>query len=268
MQETLGKTESRDWIVLENDGHKIFGILHRPADAENAPVVVSMHGFASSKHGSNRCYVHLAEALAKAGIATLRFDFRGSGDSEGTLSEIAFNDLVSDAVEVIEQAGTFEGIDANRIGIFGASLGGSIAILANALVQQAKAMALWAPVASGELWYRDFLQQNPEHVNADPSEVLATYRGIKLHPDFREQFAQLFAYKMIVHLKDLPILHMHGANDKTISIAHQEAFRQVCTPVNQKARFVTFPHGEHSLGFSPNLPNVISESVAWFSEHL
>lgn len=268
MRAIMDKIETREWVVMKNDGQQIFGILHRPTKCKPAPVVIILHGFASSKHGSNRCYVALAEKFSKAGIASLRFDFRGSGDSEGTLSDITLNDLVSDSVTAMEYLESIDGIDAKKMGLFGASLGGSIAVLANALVQQAKAIALWAPVASGELWYRDFLKQNPEHVDSDPSEVLSSYRGVKLHPEFRDQFARMFAYKMTVHLKDLPILHMHGEKDATVSIAHQDAFRQTCAPINQQARFVTYPHGEHSLGFSLNFPEVLVESVNWFKKHL
>src|ERR1700722_18881351 len=165
----------REWVIMKNGGQQIFGVLHRPQLEVNPPIAVIMHGFASSKHGSNRCYVTLAEALVNVGIASLRFDFRGSGDSEGSLSEITFEDLVSDAMAVLENLDAIKGIDRSRIALFGASLGGTIAILAAARAQNVKTMALWAPVASGELWYRDFLMQNPEYAHVDPEKVLSSY---------------------------------------------------------------------------------------------
>jgi uncharacterized protein len=268
MRGTLNKTETREWVVLENMGEQIFGILHRPVACTNPPLVVVLHGFASSKHGSNRCYVTLAEHLAEEGMACLRFDFRGSGDSGGTLSEITFEDLVSDAVAVLQQLNALEGVDIHNIALFGASLGGTIAILAAAHTKNVKGLALWAPVASGELWYRDYLKAHPELIHAEPGKVLSTYKGIVLHPQFREQFARMCAYKTLQQLRALPILHMHGEKDETVSIAHQEAFRHSCTSVKDQVKFVTFPDGEHALGYSSKFPEVMQESIQWFKKIL
>jgi len=268
MRGTLDKAEVRQWVTMENNGQLIFGVLHRPQLVENPPIVVMLHGFASSKHGSNRCYVTFAENLSKVGIATFRFDFRGCGDSEGTLSDVTLEDFISDSMTVLENLSGIDGIDASRIAIFGASLGGSIALLSAARTNQVKALALWAPVASGELWYRDFLVRYPEYAKADPEKILSSYRGIKLHPKFREQFGCMTAYKTIQQLHPLPILHMHGEKDETISIAHQEAFRQMCSSSESNVRFLKYSDGEHSLGYSSSFPNVIEESIQWFERYL
>ncbi len=256
----------RESVTLENRGQQMFGILHRPVGISNPPLVMIHHGFASSKHGSNRCYVHLGDALAKEGIAAFRFDFRGSGDSEGSLAELSFEDLVSDAHQAYDFVNALKGIDRARIGVFGASLGGSIAVLSNAQALKVKAMALWAPVASGELWYRDFLRQNPQLINIEPSKVLANYRGVVLNQVFRQQFGQMFAAQALEKLKSLPVLHMHGEKDSTLSLAHQEAFRKVVS--NAESRFITYPGSEHSLGFSPAFPEVIQETLKWFKNYL
>jgi fermentation-respiration switch protein FrsA (DUF1100 family) len=269
MRGTLEKTETREWVLLENNGQKIFGVLHKPLTVNNPPICVVMHGFASSKVGSNRCYVTLAERFAQIGIATLRFDFRGSGDSEGSLTDISFNDLVSDAIAVLQQLEHIEGIDFSRCALFGASLGGTLAILAASqmLSPHIKALALWAPVASGELWYRDFLNRFPDYRTADPKKILGSYKGVTLHPDFHGQFAQLFAYTNIQLLRDLPILHMHGEKDDMISIAHQEAFQQACIE-HSTIRFIKYPDGGHALGTTQSFPQIINATIDWFERYL
>ena len=268
MTATLDKLKTREPLVVMNGGQQIFAVLHRPAGVECPPVVVVHHGFASSKHGFNRCYVTLAEHLAKSGIATLRFDFRGSGDSEGTLTNLSFQDLVSDSVAVLESIETLEGIDAQRIGLFGASLGGAIAVIAAAHFGQVNALALWAPVASGELWYRDFLTRHPEYIHANPSQVLASYRGVQLSDSFREEFKHMHAYKIARELNDVPLLVMQGEKDETVSIHHLEAFRQSCAASESPVRFIRYPEGEHSLGFSSDLPSALEETKQWFVDYL
>lgn len=268
MRETLERVETRKCVALENQGQQIFGILHRPVMIENPPIVVILHGFGSSKIGSNRAYVTLSTALAKAGIASFRFDFRGSGDSEGTLADITFEDLISDAVYVLKSLENFEGIDAKRVAFFGASMGGTVAILAATRTHKVKTLALWAPVASGELWFRDFLTAHPEHLNTDPGKIGTSFKGFKLHPTFREQFARMAAYKAIQQLNPLPILHMHGEKDSVITIAHQEAFRQSCRSDAQNVHFLKYPEGQHALGYSPHFPEVVKECTAWFEKYL
>ncbi|MFN0065934.1 MAG: alpha/beta hydrolase [Chlamydiales bacterium] len=262
------KNETRDWCVVENKGQKIFGVLHTPISEEReVPLVVIMHGFASCKHGTNRSHVHLAEQLSNQGIATLRFDFRGSGDSEGSLSEISIEDMVSDAKAMLAYIEEVEGIDPGRIGVFGSSLGGAIAVLSSVEHGNVKAIALWAPVASGELWYRDFIAQNPELIKEDPKKVLSSYRGIRLHPTFQEQFARMTAGKKMAEL-DIPFLHMHAENDTTVSFLHQQVYKLHCEGRIQPARFLSYPDAAHHMGNMKVCPEIIQESVTWFKEYL
>lgn len=264
MQQLVQKTEIRECLALDNCGQRIFAVLHRPVDMVHTPLICVFHGFASSKHGSNRSYVKLGEALSLEGIATLRFDFRGAGDSEGSLSDICFEDMLSDAGAVFKTIENLEGIDNSRIGLFGASLGGAIAVLSQVFVKKAKTMALWAPVASGELWYKDVLKQKPELRNADPKLAFETFRGIKIHPKFREQFGCMDAAKALSAFK-APILHMHGSNDETLSLAHQEAFRRHAF---EGSKFITYPSSDHRLGCIKMFPEVVDETVHWFKKYL
>jgi predicted alpha/beta-hydrolase family hydrolase len=65
-------------------GQKIVGILHPPA-SQPAAVVILCHGMESSKESEK--IVVLSRQLSEKGIFALRFDFAGSGESEGRLRE-------------------------------------------------------------------------------------------------------------------------------------------------------------------------------------
>lgn len=260
-------TERREWCVVENGGQRIFGVVHRPQGIDRAPCVVIMHGFASSKHGTNRSHVTLSERLVAEGIASLRFDFRGAGDSEGSLSEISLEDLISDALVILHHTAQLDGIDPERIGIFGASLGGSIAVISAARSPHVRALALWAPVASGELWYRDFIAQNPDKLTEDPKTVLSHYRGIKISPLFQEQFGRMRAAQLLEEV-DLPLLHMQGEQDQTVSLLHQKVYKMHNENNMSPARFISYPQVDHQLGVERCAPEVMRETVRFFHEHL
>ena len=63
-------------------GERLVGVLSKP-DAPGDTGVVVIVGGPQYRVGSHRQFVTLARALAEQGIATLRFDYRGMGDSAG-----------------------------------------------------------------------------------------------------------------------------------------------------------------------------------------
>jgi len=88
------------------------------------PGIIICHGL-----GANRSdFTELAVLLARRGYWVLAFDFRAHGESGGSRSSLGFHEQKD-----IEAALAFltaqPGVDHNRVGIFGFSLGGSTAIL-------------------------------------------------------------------------------------------------------------------------------------------
>ncbi len=98
-------------------------------------------------------------------------------------------------------------------------------------------------------------------------QAFSSYRGIALHPLFREQFRTMAAWKIIDHLGEIPILMMQGEKDTTVTINHHEAFKQACR-YRENTRFIHFADEEHTLGASPFFPEVIQEILSWFKKYL
>ena len=72
-------------LMLRCEADTMLGILHEPV-APSAPVgVLIVVGGPQYRAGSHRQFVLLARALAQAGHPVLRFDYRGMGDSDGTV---------------------------------------------------------------------------------------------------------------------------------------------------------------------------------------
>ena len=69
-------------LVFDCGGDRLLGVLSRAEGAGTLGVVVVVGG-PQYRAGSHRHFVTLARALAAAGYPTLRFDYRGMGDSEG-----------------------------------------------------------------------------------------------------------------------------------------------------------------------------------------
>src|SRR5437867_8314985 len=100
------------------------GVIHRPERARarrGGPGVVFFHGFTGDRMESHWMFVKCSRALARAGIASLRFDFYGSGESDGEFPEITLRGEISDALAAVEFFRRQEGIDSRRIGLVGLS---------------------------------------------------------------------------------------------------------------------------------------------------
>lgn len=86
------------------EGESLVGVLAEPAAAADTAVIVVVGG-PQYRVGSHRQFVLLARALAGAGIACLRFDYRGMGDAEGAARDFTAVDAdVASAIDAVQAA--------------------------------------------------------------------------------------------------------------------------------------------------------------------
>lgn len=264
----MEKSEERESIVLENEGQKIFGIFHRPCTQGPFPGVLICHGLAGHKTGKYRLYVILAERLSKLGIASLRIDFRGSGDSEGNFSEVTLESEVSDAILALNYLRNRQDVDQSRIGVFGRSVGGTVALMTAHKAGPVKSLATWAPLFDGEQWAKQWeLLQAPEV----PEEY--RYEKMKINgqvpgPKF---FKELFSIRMEDHLKDLittPLLHIHGDQDLVVTPQHAERYVKARESVKDINKFIRLPESDHDFSHTKEQLLALEETSAWFSKTL
>lgn len=105
----------------------LAALLSRPDAAAGAvPAVVTAQGFGNVKEVT---LPSLAEHLARAGIATLAFDYAGFGDSGGEPRQhVNPADQLAQFRTALGHLGDLDGIDADRLGVWGPSLAGGHAI--------------------------------------------------------------------------------------------------------------------------------------------
>jgi pimeloyl-ACP methyl ester carboxylesterase len=112
-------------VTLENG---VVGILALPKSEGPVPAVLMLHGFASQKDEVGDMYKRLAAALSERGIASLRIDFRGWGESAGDMADSTVGGMVEDAAAAYTYLSGQDSVDPKRIGLIGFSLGGGIAV--------------------------------------------------------------------------------------------------------------------------------------------
>ena len=131
------KTE-KVWFTSE--GCKISGILHLP-EKKNPSCVIASHGLLSSKDSEK--YIALGERISGEGMAMLRFDFRGIGESGGQEEDNTISKKIADLNAAVDFIRSYFGL-GNRIGLIGSSLGGFLSLMKASTDKEIKAVVVWA----------------------------------------------------------------------------------------------------------------------------
>ncbi len=127
----------------------------KSARGEELPMVVLCHGFTGNRQGDGH-FAPLAEDLAAHGIATVRLDFAGCGDSTEPYANYTLANMAADVDSVIGYMQATYG--TGKTALVGHSMGGRLASLYPQLGQYpVTALVLWSPANGTGLQGLEFL---------------------------------------------------------------------------------------------------------------
>jgi putative redox protein len=242
-------------------GQKLVGILH---EARKEKAVIMAHGFKSDKD-EDGIFIRAADALCKERFAVLRFDFAGSGESEGKFTEM----MLSKEVEDLESAILFmKNQGYKKIGLLGASFGGTVSILGHP--NGIASMVLWNPVSKTSS-FENYLSNK---VNRDwKKEIEKGY--LKLYSEKRSK-SHSISKNMILEMEKInfqsesrkikaPILIIHGENDSYLPFSDsQELLRFLKEP----KKLEIIKNAEHGFHDPDSEKIAINLTVNWFKKYL
>jgi hypothetical protein len=251
-------------VVFESKGQQIVGMLHLPDGRSRVPAALLLHGFTGTKTETHRMFVKLSRALAERGFASLRFDYRGSGDSAGNFEDMTIRTEVTDAGEALRYLAGHRRINSRRLALIGMSLGGAIAsLLVGRQRSRFKTMALWAPVAEGAGILDEL--STPEAVAALAQTGITDHDGNLVSVTFIRQFAEMKPLREIVKTR-CPVLLVHGTKDVTVPDQHTEMYEKTLLQHKRIVKKILVPGADH--GFNKHVweQRAIAETVDWLLE--
>jgi uncharacterized protein len=145
-------TAAEDTIRFTVEGQTVVGTLSLPP-GDPAPVVLLFHGFTGSRDelpvtGTDEgVFSRTARLLREEGIASLRIDFRDSGDSDGAFEFTTYERQVADGLAALDWLAAQPQVRGDRIALIGWSQGGLVATAVAGRSGTPVAVALWAAVA-------------------------------------------------------------------------------------------------------------------------
>ena len=234
------------------DGHHgvLQGIIQKPAlqQGEKCPMVVFCHGFGGRKDGP--LFELICDTLQAHGIASIRFDFNGHGESEGEFKDMTVPNEIEDAKKVVEYVRDLRYV--SDLAIVGHSQGGVVAsmtagVLSEELGEPAfKAVALLAPAA---VLREDAIRGNTmgkSYDPFDPGEYVELWGGLKLSGEYIRTAFSLPIYETAENYMG-PALIVHGNGDRVVPYTYGERFHQIW-PWSEYVLLEYFDHG-----FSQNI---------------
>lgn len=244
-------------VTIDGGKGKLQGIIQKPvlAQGETCPMVMLCHGFGGRKDGP--LFELIADSLMQHGIASIRFDFNGHGESEGEFVEMTVPNEIEDAVKVYEYVRDLRYVDG--VAIVGHSQGGVVAAMtAGKLEADAfRAVALLAPagVLRDDAIRGSFMGRFYEESPLDPPDYVDIGGGKRLGGEYIRTAFSLPIYETAAKYHG-PALVVHGTGDRVVPYTYGERFHQQW-PSSELVLLDAYDHG-----FSQNIyraTNLVSE---------
>ena len=230
---------------------------------ERFPLVVIHHGHGGGRN-ENGGLARVADALAKAGIMSIRFDFAGAGNSTEPFTKLTYTTMLADSNAALTWAVRNLPVDKNRIGGFGYSEGSAVvAMQAGQPFTPYKAVALMGPVADPTATFEGFFgavdqfQKYYEEAQANGFAVVTTPFG-QIQNTSLEWFQETLAADPagdIAYFNGRVQL-IWGEKEQVIPFNQVEAFQAATAASAKGTTLVIIPDADHGYGFYSDQPDV------------
>ena len=257
-------------MLMSSRGVEVPVTLVTPAGGGASPLVVMAHGHGGSREEGGG-FPMVAEALAQRGIATIRMDFPGCGDSTEPFTENNLGNMLADLQAAREFAISQIDVDVERIGLLGYSMGGRLVTLLAAMDPGYKVMATWAPAVDngsarektefemlgGPDMYADMRRRAEETGMAEYTTRWGA--PLQLGPRWFIDLEESMPLDALATFEG-PLLVLYGDADDVVPPATAEAAIAAASSSREVVRHVVAT-AEHGLGFYTRRPEIAAEVV-------
>lgn len=245
------------------DDRDVEAFLTLPAGFDPArkyPLIVVIHGGPHGQQGP--AYNTKNQALAAKGYASLMVNYRGSTGYGQSFANLIARDQDGgegrDVLAGLDAAiARYPWIDADRLGVEGASYGGQLTDWLITQTTRFKAAIPWAGISNLVSHnymsvYHDYLQQE--------------YFG-KPHEDgINDMLWGRSAIRFVDKVKT-PIMLSHGDADLLVNPAEDEQYFTALHDVGVEAIMLRYPREGHGMRETQHIADFLDRSIAWYARH-
>lgn len=212
-------------VSLLHKNKVMRGMAHFPLLAQKkAPAVILLHGFTGSKLEPHRFFLKISRALEELGIASFRFDFLGSGESDGNFEDMTVLNELAEAETILEYVQSHPEIDKEKVIVLGFSMGGLVAsLLAGDHPEEIEKLILLAPAGNMAEKVK-VMEENSAYIKEENAFDIG---GNLIGKDF---IAELNSFDVWERAKSFErdVLIIHGTRDEAVSIEESKNYQEKC----------------------------------------
>ncbi len=262
----------REDLMIAGRSYDIPARFCRPEGDGPFPTVILCHGTGSSKDEVGGLFRALAAALNQRGIASLRFDFAGCGESTVPPQEMTFYGEVEDTESVFSYVRQRPDVDSKRLGILGFSQGARVmAEFLGRHPEEITAAVSWSGECHNgagvfEGWFHRYYEQAKEQGFAT---IPVEWRGDLILS--RQWFDEIRDSNPMDQLQayEGAMLAVSGTDDTMVPVLHAVEIAGACQTTGE-VRLI--PHANHTFNALEKdktmADMVIKETVDWIEENI
>jgi pimeloyl-ACP methyl ester carboxylesterase len=251
------------------------------------PIVITLNGFTGTRDelpvlGTGAgMFKRTAQVLAAHGFASLRIDFRGSGDSDGEYDMMTFSTQISDAIAAIDYVQNYlaDRVNPRKIGVIGLSQGGLVGSVTASKDKRVDSLVLWSPPPHAPIAYEGILSKEGVKQGLELPDGGAITLGIYIDGAYlydvtlgKDFFKDLFAIDPLAEIQSYkrPLMVIGGLKDVIVwpQPASSEAYLKYHHVGAEKLVVLDADHTFDCVYESEKLDDAAYWSTAWFIKTL
>lgn len=267
--------------IRKSNGEILRGVVNTPDDFDEKKkykTIIFFHGLSGDRNGSKWFRISNAKYLCDRGYVVVRFDFSGSGESDGDFYDMTLARELSEARLIVDFTKNLSYVDKDEISWYGHSLGG---VIASMLAYELKPKSLLLLAPASDITQRDFMvKMSPDlddiidesldySLDINKKKLLALipvedvdFGGAKIHKNF---FVELLSYDVYEKAKKYKgrVLIMRGSLDDLVDGPSNKKLAKSF----EKAEYIEVEGTDHSFTNADSRDLVYKKMDEFLSAH-
>lgn len=241
------------------EGNRLAARLDTPEHEKPAAYAIFAHCFTCTKN--IKAAANISRALTRRGIAVLRFDFTGLGESEGDFADTNFSSNVED---LIAAADYLESIDAAPRMLIGHSLGGAAVLQAALRIPSAKAVVTIGAPSSPDHLAHHLVSIEDRIERRGEAEIRIEGRPFRIKRQFLEDLRKT-RMEAAVKALDRALLILHSPLDAVVGVDNAG---KIFAAARHPKSYVSLDRADHLLSDRRDSDYAGAVIAAWASRYL